>query len=321
MPKFSIIFPVYNVEKYLKESVDRILAQNTNAEYEIILVDDGSTDQCGSICDDYAAKDRRVRAIHQENGGLCVARNTGLANAHGEYVFFHDADDLCAEHTLEILNGALMDRPDVVVFCTQDFNENGFGHVTKPVIFPQGQSGRQYLNELFSINSGPVPMVWSHIYRRDFLLQNDLRFQPGLAASEDVDYTMKCLSAAKSVSSIDKILYYYRYNETGLSKVCSSSKMAARLTVAEKWYDTYPLSAEANTYMCVLLSNFEWGGVDTVCSLGSLRKDIMRQTSGIYRYAYVLFCLFGYKNGFKLFTMSRNLKRIVHGVQLLDVPK
>lgn len=319
MPVFSIIVPIYNAEKYLLECLDKLIAQNTASDYEVILVDDGSTDRSGEICDDYVASHRNFRVVHQENGGLCVARNSGLAIAQGEYVFFHDSDDYCTKDALEVLTNAVEGHPDIVVFCSQEFNEHGFGMVSKPRIFPTGQSGPQYLQELFQMNCGPVPMAWSHIYRREFLLQNDLWFEPGLAASEDVDFTMKCLSVAQMVSSVDRQLYYYRYNETGLSKVCSPPKMKARQFVAEKWYNIYPITVSANAYMDVLLSNFSWGGVETVCSLISPRKDIMRQTSGIHRYAYVLTCLFGYKTGFKLFTMSRNFRRLLSGRELLTL--
>ena len=90
----SVIIPIYRAEKYLNECVDSVLAQ-TYRDLEIILVDDGSPDNCGAICDDYAAKDSRVKVIHKENGGPSDARNAGLAIAHGEYIYFLDSDDYC----------------------------------------------------------------------------------------------------------------------------------------------------------------------------------------------------------------------------------
>ena len=88
----SVIIPVYNVEKYLAECVDSVLAQSCQ-NYEIILVDDGATDSSGRMCDEYARKDSRIRVIHQSNGGLSAARNAGLDAAQGEYVYFLDSDD------------------------------------------------------------------------------------------------------------------------------------------------------------------------------------------------------------------------------------
>ena len=91
-PVFSIILPIYKVEKYLHQCVDSILGQ-TYKNFELILVDDGSPDRCPQICDDYASKDARVKVIHKENGGLSDARNNGLLHAIGDYVFFIDSDD------------------------------------------------------------------------------------------------------------------------------------------------------------------------------------------------------------------------------------
>ena len=92
MPKLSVIVPVYNTEKYLRECIDSILAQ-TFRDFELILVDDGSTDGSGAICDEYAKQDERIRVIHQENGGITVARKSGVRAARGEYVTFVDSDD------------------------------------------------------------------------------------------------------------------------------------------------------------------------------------------------------------------------------------
>ena len=92
MPKLSVIVPVYNTEKYLRECIDRILAQ-TFTDFELILVNDGSTDGSGAICDGYAEKDSRIQVIHQTNGGITVARKSGVRAACGEYVTFVDSDD------------------------------------------------------------------------------------------------------------------------------------------------------------------------------------------------------------------------------------
>ena len=101
-PLLSVIVPVYKAEKYIHKCISSILNQ-TFKDLELILVDDGSPDNSGVICDEYATKDSRVKVFHQENGGVCVARNTGLDNATGEYVFFVDSDDYILTDTLETL--------------------------------------------------------------------------------------------------------------------------------------------------------------------------------------------------------------------------
>ena len=102
MPEISIIVPVYKVEKYLRHCVDSILAQ-TFTDFELLLIDDGSPDNSGAICDEYAEKDNRVRVFHKENGGVSSARNLGLDNARGTYIMFCDSDDYVADNWAEKL--------------------------------------------------------------------------------------------------------------------------------------------------------------------------------------------------------------------------
>ena len=106
LPEISVIVPVYKVEKYLPQCIDSILAQ-TFTDFELLLVDDGSPDRCGEICEEYAGKDTRIRVFHQANAGLSCARNTGLMNACGRYVTFIDSDDYVKPCYLESLYGAL----------------------------------------------------------------------------------------------------------------------------------------------------------------------------------------------------------------------
>ena len=113
MPKVSVIVPVYNVEAFLPACIDSILAQ-TMKDLSLILIDDGSPDNCGKLCDDYAAIDQRIRVIHKKNGGLSDARNAGMAIASGDYLAFIDSDDLVAPAYLEsLLRGLEENRADI----------------------------------------------------------------------------------------------------------------------------------------------------------------------------------------------------------------
>ena len=119
----SVIIPVYNVENYLRECIESVLNQ-TFRDFEVILVDDGSTDSSGDICDEYVEKDERVTVIHQKNGGLSVARNTGLSEANGKYVYFLDSDDYISENALAtLLNIAENDSSDIVFFDAVSFTD------------------------------------------------------------------------------------------------------------------------------------------------------------------------------------------------------
>ena len=119
----SVIIPVYNVEEYLRECIDSVLNQ-TFSDFEVILVNDGSTDSSGEICDEYVEKDERVTVIHQKNGGLSVARNIGLSEANGKYVYFLDSDDYISENALAtLLNIAENDSSDIVFFDAVSFTD------------------------------------------------------------------------------------------------------------------------------------------------------------------------------------------------------
>ena len=120
-PAVSVIVPIYNVEKYLAECVDSILGQ-TFQDMEIILVDDGSLDSSGQMADDYAARDKRVKVIHKENGGLSSARNAGMKIARGEYIYFCDSDDYISLDAIEILyETATKNDLDMVLFNGDSF--------------------------------------------------------------------------------------------------------------------------------------------------------------------------------------------------------
>ena len=116
MAEVSIIVPVYQVEKYIRQCVDSILAQ-TFTDFELILVDDGSKDQSGQICDEYAGRDRRVRVIHKENGGLSDARNKGMDQAVGNYFMFIDSDDYTAPTMIECLYKSILNENADIAVC------------------------------------------------------------------------------------------------------------------------------------------------------------------------------------------------------------
>lgn len=129
LPLVSIIIPVYKVEKYLSECLDSVVNQ-TYKNLEIILVDDGSPDNCGKICDEYAVLDRRIRVIHKENGGLCSARNAGIDIANGEWIYSMDSDDYIENDLIEIaLNTAVSDNTDMCFLIMKYFLKHMQNHV------------------------------------------------------------------------------------------------------------------------------------------------------------------------------------------------
>lgn len=208
----SVIIPVYNVEKYLAECVDSVLGQ-TYENYEIILVDDGSTDSGGAMCDDYARKDPRIRVIHQANGGLSAARNTGLKAAQGQYVYFLDSDDYIEERTLEHLTAlAEREKADVVFFdgfvffdeCDEDASVSHY--IRKAQYEPK--KGRNMLLKLLENEEyrTAVPLM---LFRKGFLEQNDLWFLEGII-HEDELFTFLVYNADGRVCHCHEQLYARR---------------------------------------------------------------------------------------------------------------
>ena len=203
MPKLSIIVPVYKVEPYIHKCVDSILNQ-TFTDFEIILVDDGSPDNCGKICDEYAQKDKRVRVIHKENGGLSDARNAGIDVAVGKIIGFVDSDDWIEAYMYaEMLS--YMEENNLDIVCA-DTNQVKEGKVKfKP---------RYSKNKIWSRNEAVCEILngtldnaaWNKIYKRNVI--GDVRYPKG-RIYEDVATTYKFISNSQKVGYISKAYYNY----------------------------------------------------------------------------------------------------------------
>ena len=240
--KVSIIIPIYNVENYLDRCMQSLLNQ-TLKDIEIIMVDDGSPDNCPKMCDEYAKKDNRVKVVHKENGGLSDARNAGLAVATGEYVAFVDSDDftsLDAYYTLyeKAKNGNF----DIVYagFTAHKANGetfNGFcldkTYLEKDII---NFLGDMIYQSDFSNESEHVCMsVWNGIYRRSLIESENIRFlSERKIISEDIIFHCELLPLCKSVCCIPVCFYNYCYNETSLTHNFNCNKIVANESLYDK---------------------------------------------------------------------------------------
>lgn len=207
MSIISIVVPVYNVENYLKACIESILRQNYKT-LEIILVDDGSTDRCAKICDDYASTDPRIKVIHKENGGLSDARNTGLKMATGDFVVFVDGDDMLSRNFCQTLIDTLLKTKADVVECGYLKFENA-GELLD---LPAGVSSNAQVFEPDSalemlMNEDLKQMVWNKLYRRALIEQFDF---PVGKINEDEFWTYKVFGSAKRIARIHDKLYFYR---------------------------------------------------------------------------------------------------------------
>lgn len=201
MPEISIIVPVYKVEKYIKKCVDSILAQ-TFTDFELWLVDDGSPDNCGAICDEYAQKDVRVKVIHKENGGLSDARNTALDVMQGKYVFFVDSDDWISEDALESAYTALKRTGAKVatgnMVCVY---EDG----TEKVLYAPTQEEKVLMGEEM-LSTLLRPNACNRLYAAE--LFQSLRYPVG-RLYEDVFVYHKILAQINGMVLVGKNTYYY----------------------------------------------------------------------------------------------------------------
>lgn len=211
----SVIVPVYKVEPYLRQCIDSILAQ-TYTDFELILVDDGSPDNCGAICDEYAKHDDRIRVIHQENGGLSAARNTGIDAARGEYLTFIDSDDWITETYLERLYILLNEsNADISVcgmlsFMDGSEPESDLAAVDRNLKI---MTGRAACLSIYSMD-GVVPiMAWGKLYSRE--LFDGIRYPVGRIHEDDAT-TPKLLYRAPKVSVSSDPLYRYRQRKESI---------------------------------------------------------------------------------------------------------
>ncbi len=231
MPTISVIVPVYDVEEYLQVCIDSILAQ-TFKDFELILVDDGSPDNCGSICDEYAAKDSRIKVIHQENGGLSAARNAGLDIASGKYIYFVDSDDTVKARLLESTVLYLERGAELVVFNHERIYSNGkvspSVHELGTFTLSKASRASFYINTLLAYSIGWE--AWNRMFRRDIIEAYHLRFADNRHIfAEDMYFSLCYCAHVHEIISIPQSLYCYTVRENSIMRQNKSALNAGRM--------------------------------------------------------------------------------------------
>lgn len=221
----SVIVPVYNVEKYLKRCIDSIIHQSY-ADFEVILIDDGSSDNSGLICDEYAKVYSNITVIHKENNGVSAARNTGLEAAKGEYIVFIDSDDRIAPRMLEFLAENTKENTLTVVNYTRNysiFRSSDSSDIRKDVFKN---------NDLKTIRHGGF--VWGILYSKNIIDKYDLRFDESTGIFEDVIWNAVYLQFVDEMLFIHTPLYFYRVNNASIT-----GKSKGHLWQCECWIKAY----------------------------------------------------------------------------------
>ena len=230
----SVIIPVYNVEAYLREALDSVIGQ-TYENLEIIVIDDGSTDNSGSICDEYALKDSRIRVIHQENKGLSAARNAGLNVMNGDLVVFLDPDDAYLPDYVETLvETQIREDADIVVCRYISYKETGkLNNKQKRALKPRiGHCSLNRTEALRALVRNEINFgVWNKIYRRD--LWNDLRFPEG-HVYEDIATTHLVIDRSNKVTVIDDVLYMHRQRPGSITHTPSWTNLSDRILACSR---------------------------------------------------------------------------------------
>lgn len=232
MPLLSVIVPVYKVEPYLDQCVESILNQ-THPDLEVILVDDGSPDRSGAMCDDWARRDSRVRVIHKENGGVCSARNAGLDAARGEYIAFVDSDDwLEPDMYAAMLEQARLHGCDVVLCdCVKEHPAGAelYTHDIRPGFYDRAALENEYFPHLLMMENVEYPATISNcllLLRRE--LTDNLRYLTGVRYSEDLLFGAQLLHRTDSFFYMKgRAFYHYRMNPSS----------ATHRFVPDKWND------------------------------------------------------------------------------------
>ncbi len=271
----SVIVPIYNIQEYLPQCIDSIINQ-TYTELEIILVDDGSTDSGGSICDEYALNDSRVKVIHKKNGGLVSARKAGIRAAHGEYITFVDGDDWIERDTYEkILE--IGQRADIITYaCYEEYGDYRTVKENKlrEGLYVTGHECPLYETMLMGnvfFEFGINPSLCTKLIRRNILTVNQENVSDLISYGEDAACTFPCLLDASTVYVSNERCYHYRQRQGSIVKsdgaVCKSNFQRIYHLMAGKIKTSFccekSLTEQLHYYMWFILLVKAYGHINT----------------------------------------------------------
>lgn len=220
MTKISIIIPVYNLEQYLSRCIDSVLNQ-IYTNLELLLINDGSTDKSGAICDAYAEKDKRVRVFHKKNGGVSSARNIGLKNARGEWITFIDGDDAVETNYYSEWNNLIENNNSDIYLFSHKPGNGEFKQMTS----------QEVLNELIRFNI--VPSLWLGIYKREIFKDNNLYLNENIHFFEDYEFLFRIIMHSKRVALYDYCFYNYNQRLGSANHMQISDKVMSCLLIAD----------------------------------------------------------------------------------------
>lgn len=288
----SVIVPVYKVEKYLKRCIDSIISQ-TYKNLEIILVDDGSPDNCGKICDEYAKKDDRIKVIHQTNSGLSMARNAGLDIAQGEFIGFVDSDDYIHPQMYEIFYRSITKNNADMVFSNYKQSEIDYFEHNLIKEYNEKIYEKTDIVDMCCTDKSRIMVAWNKLYRKRIF--NEIRYTPEVAC-EDAYILIDILGECQKISYIDEELYYYSIErEDSIMREKYNFKMLKdELKAYKKMIDFFEDNSISNLYI-----DYNWVYFKYITKIRehyykikkhfSNRKDVLYKLSSEYLQRYNLY--------------------------------
>lgn len=240
-PQISIIVPVYNAEKYLTQCIDSILAQDFT-DFELLLIDDGSKDKSGLICDEYAQKDKRIRVFHKENSGVSSTRNLGIDKAQGVYITFIDSDDYVDSNYLSILTSVTADLIVTGYKKNGTGREQGFGAMKKEYSFDDALYDEHQIPQCLSyiLDDTPMRSPWDKLFKRKIIKEYSIYFDSSIRNSEDAVFVQTYLLHCHTIASRSGIPYHYRIepdNDTCFKYSLSSNEYLYTLHMTLQAYE------------------------------------------------------------------------------------
>ena len=308
----SVIIPVYNVEKYIDQCIDSLTNQ-TYKDLEIILIDDGSKDNSGKICDEYAKKDSRISVIHKQNEGVSAARNTGLELAKGEYVAFVDSDDFVDSNYILCMYNKMVEQDADMVFCkyTKVFDRrfvNVKEHLPKSIVVNMNdESFVDFLAHFLNFKENILGCCWRLLFKRKQL--SGLRFETNIRICEDLLFILGYIFSSKRIASIDEQLYFYRQINSSACHSYKKGYLKNQLLLHKGLLNLFDsvnkksLKSKFKIYSSLLCYYCFSNEIKfNVCIHKQNIKDIRK--SELYQY-------FSIKNGLRIYGLKRKLKYLI----------
>lgn len=296
-PKISIIVPIYKVEPYIHKCIDSILNQ-TFKDFELILIDDGSLDNCGKICDEYAQKDKRIVVIHKENGGLSSARNAGLDIARGNYIGFIDSDDYIDNDMYEILYNICEESKCDIASCSSIIyypNKTVINGGHDLIIHSRDKALKTMLEGVLYDE-----VVWVKLFKKSVI--GDIRFPEG-RIYEDTSFTYKVIHNSKKIACIGKAKYHYIKHE---GSIMSNAIKNIRLDAIIAYQEMYEFMKEKHPEVCNLVLLKLANSSMSIMNLIISQNDFSRYKKSYYKISKTLNIYFS--KTVKLKEYPRNVK-------------